>query len=567
MELHNIDMIARGGVALNPFIIIVCVVQVAFFLLFLREVFRISAGFVQADEETVAGVCEHETKAAQDGSSSKSDDGLPAFVRPYIVGLVQSGSAVSWDDVTNQLLYKAVRHEEMARAWMNNIIVLGLFGTAATIAYPVVLSGEVLDNIIRVVPMAFIPGTVGLLLGIIASPILSRKFSEVHEKAEMLTFMFKRHFPHPISVADILRQSFTGELQKVFCELPGRITESFESVRLNLASVNDSITGPLRELASMMQHALKEMETGFDGAIKTSLEQFETFSVKLTAPIDNLEKQVEKLNSTIGNFGTHSQSLQESVVGFSGELTRLVNHTDKSHQLMESLVDKIEKAAIAHEQALKRSQDMISASEALYKHIHDEYSTYTTDIFMKFSDSVDEIKKGLDGVSAGMRDENANLCTTLKASFIDSNTSYLRSVENIFGSHLTELYKKVDERMRTLILEEMNHMRDVNQSFSLLASEYEAQRVSLSAYTDEFKRLEEELSAGANAFRSSVEETGGAFAKMSGWAENLKSHEISLKQFVGAADRMGTLLKESQRQRDRRLSEILARIEGIARQI
>jgi biopolymer transport protein ExbB/TolQ len=193
-------------------VIPICIAQVVFAWRYWREKSKISVRFkdisnsddfrriISSEEKDIEG---KEGHLQTEETLTPEERELQLFIKPHLYRLLKAGESINWEEINSQLLNQALRAEEVARSWMNNIIVLGLFGTATSIAIPIFIQGYDVKEILSFLPPAFVPAAIGLLLGIICSLFLSYRLRNTNKEAEELTDKFKEYFPYPVSTADI----------------------------------------------------------------------------------------------------------------------------------------------------------------------------------------------------------------------------------------------------------------------------------------------------------------------------------------------------------------------------
>ena len=129
-------------------------------------------------------------------------------------------------DIFDRVLARALQNEEVARAFMNGIIVLGLFGTIAIISCTIFMNGDYVSNVtdglyvkpgnemLRAIPLAFIPSAIGLFLSLIASIILSFMLRKAYGEADRITDKVMAELPKHAAVEEIIKGVFSAELQQ-----------------------------------------------------------------------------------------------------------------------------------------------------------------------------------------------------------------------------------------------------------------------------------------------------------------------------------------------------------------
>lgn len=576
-------MSAEGPPLSWTVVITICVLQALFFIMFLREAFKISARFrnlsISEDFERIISsesknIVEQKNHAKEEETSTGEERELQLFIRPHLCRLLKAGESVNWEELNSQLLYQALRAEEIARTWMNNIIVLGLLGTAASIAYPIFIEGHGVAEILRFVPPAFVPVASGLLLAIICSLILSYRLSHVHKEAEELTGKFKEYFPYPVSTADILRKTFSDELRAVLQEFPEKLSQSFKGVQEDLEKIGKSVTEPLSKIPDFIRRSVEEAGNAFEGAVREASRQFEGFSERLTTPIEDLGKQLPLLQNSIASFGDHTKILQGTAMDFSQELNKLVEHTDKNQEILNNLTEKLSTASMEFEQVIGKSNELLGEFKVLYRNIHDEYSKYVTDIFSKMVDSVEKINTQLDNTAVQVRNEIGDMCVKIRIILNDNNDQHFQKIENRFTELIEELYKRVDDRIKEAFWGEIGLLKELKESFGQFNREYIGHQEILKSYNNDLKETTGQFKTGSDLLNSAITKAAKTSDDLKIWWDTFKGHKDALNQFSdmveqlkSGVDEMSKVTIESHKDREKKLNTILERIDNLRKTI
>jgi gas vesicle protein len=529
-------------------------------------------GSIISVESRNIGSQNSDTQERQTFSGEERD--LQLFVIPHLYRLLRAGESTNWEEINSQLLSQALRGEEVARAWMNNIIVLGLLGTATSIAIPIFIIGYDIKEILRFLPPAFVPAAFGLFLGIICSLLLSYRLRNTHKKAEELTDKFKSYFPYPVSTADILRESFSHELRAVLKEFPEKLSQSFKSVQEDLEKIAGSTTKQLSNIPDFIRRSVEEAGSAFVNAVKEASGQFEDFSKRLTTPIKNLGEQLPLLETSIVSFGEYTKILHGTVADFSRELNKLVEHTDKNQGILINLIDKVSKASMEFEQVIGKSNELLGEFKVLYQNIHEEYSKYVKDIFSKMVNSVEKINTQLDNTVTQVRNDIADMCIKVKIILSDNNAQHFQMIENRFTELLEELYKRVDDRIKEAFLGEIGLLKELKESFGKFNTEYMEYQEILKSYNDGLKENTSQFKIGGELLNSAITKAEKTSDELRIWWDVFKGHKDGLREFSNmliqlesSVKKMSEVTLESHKDREKKLKAILERIDDLRRTI
>lgn len=584
MFYHNFSVIISKAFdpPFWPIVTPICILQIVFFIIFFlytRKIYVRFRGITDEDFESIISTESKNIEGKKDQTlkgeiSTDKERELQLYIRPYLCRLLKAGESINWEELNSQLLYQALRGEEVARAWMNNIIVLGLIGTAASIAYPIFIEGQLIDGILKYLPPAFIPAAWGLFLGLISSFCLSYRLGKVHKEAEKLTEKFKEYFPYPVSTADILRKSFSDELRAVLQEFPEKLSQSFKGIQEDLEKIGKSVTEPLSNIPDFIRRSVEESGKALEFAVREASKQFDGFSERLTTPIEDLGKQLPLLQMSIASFGDHTKTLQGTAMDFSRELNKLVEHTDKNQGILNNLTEKLSTASMEFEQAMGKSNELLGEFKVLYRNIHDEYSKYVTDIFSKIVNSVEKINTQLDNTAEKVRNETGEMCVKISEILKNNSDKHFQEVENKFNELLKELYKEVDERIQETFRKEIDILKGLKESFEQFNLEYAEYQKNLKEYNNDLKENTIQFKTGSDLLSSAITKAKGTSDELKIWWDIFKGHKDALNKFSNMLEELDSTVQEmkevtleSHKDREKKLIAILERIDNLRKTI
>lgn len=541
--------------------IIIILAQIGFLYKFSRIIRNIHSKFYHiSDPHTFEHVIDEEKSKilnlnkigeAVDSIENRSDDfgnnhreEFRRFIHQYLGTLLKGGTSISWSEIRSEIFLPATKNDENARIWMNNIIVLGLLGTASSFAVSLVFAAKtgatIIATILNVVPLAFIPAAIGLLGGIVCSLALSNKFSNAEDEANRIVDRLKQNLPYPHSVADILRKNFSEELRDVLKEFPDRLSFAFDSLQNKLENIGFSLGRTLEELPEIVRRTMMESSEYIHKAAKEVSNQFEGFAIKLAEITENFERQLPPFITAIESMGENTRNLQDTAIHFSQDLRDLVSYSRDSQTVLDLLIENVKSASQILSINLDKFRTMSEEFVTLYRRVHDEYVNYADGIESKIEKLITEVRgKNEEMVSQiyiktieANRNLNDLLNQSIKEELIEITKEIEGITENLFNStknHVSEFFMKT-----------LNQIQELNINFNNCSERLRSFQNVSETIINNMENTGLKLENAGKILKEAVDNSKEIPVEVKIFSETLEKHRNAIGDFQNAAMKLNS---------------------------
>lgn len=421
--------------AITPpkWLLIVITGQFLLFILFLVYLFQIRSRFRFIVKKGVS-LSSFFNVSQNSSSLSSSEQEFFSFIAPYRSSRLSE--QVKRSDIFDRVLARALQNEEVARSFMNGIIVLGLFGTVTIIASRIFFNfdGDVMSlltegpdvglgkKMLNFLPFAFVPSAIGLFLALIASIFLSLRLKIAYREADSITDKIMIELPKHESVEEVIKGVFSAELQRFLKCLPEQIKTAFTDIRVEMQHFLENLVSPYAESMKQATDQIPEMGR----IVKDFGSQLSMFSEKLNALVQHTKESQTTLSGLSGEVAEASKELKKSVKSahelfkqfevryrdFSGlyqstilktteEFEKVFQRMEKNHM---SMILSIEQKANSNyvnwlnklnEIELKREEKMKEKYLEMTKELIDQINLQTQNLFIKHKEALDSLTETL----------------------------------------------------------------------------------------------------------------------------------------------------------------------------
>lgn len=395
------------------------------------------------------------------GSKSRSSLSLPEqelydLISPY--WLSRLSEHVKRSDIFDRVLARALQNEEVARAFMNGIIVLGLFGTIAIISSRFFMNGDYVSlltenpdvklgvGMLNVLPFAFIPSAIGLFLALIASIVLSLMLKLAYKEADSITDKIMIELPKHESVEEVIKGVFSAELQQFLKGLPEQIKTAFTDIRGEMQDFLQNLVSPYAE--SMKQAT----------------------------------DQIPEMGRIVKDFGSQLSM-------FSEKLNALVQHTKESQTTLSGLSGEVAEASKELKKSIKSAQTLFMQFEVRYREFSDVYQSTilkTTGEFKEIFLKIEESHKSM--IVKINQDVNSNYVNWLnKLSEIE--LTHKERMEEKYRAMTKEIINQMCFLTQDLFLKHKEELDSLTETLKQIGKEF-------NGYIEHVKCFNQELQAG-----------------------------------------------------------------------
>ncbi len=415
-------------------------------------------------------------------------------------------------DIFDRVLARALQNEEVASAFMNGIIVLGLFGTVAIVSSRFFLNGgygtlltdspdvRLGTEMLNVLPFAFVPSAAGLFLSLVASIVLSLMLKIAYKEADRITDRLLAELPKNAAVEEIIKGVFSAELQEFLKGLPVQMKSVFVEIR------------------EEMQHFLSNLVSPYAESMKQATDQ------------------LPQINNIVMTFGSQ-------LAVFSEKLNAIVEHTTNTQMALTELSTEVANASEGLKKSVKSAQTLFESFEKRYREFSEIYHSSLLKTTENFKEVLRQIEENHKNTVVTINEQTNGNYVTWLSKLSDNDERHMGRMDDKYREMTDTLIRQVCTLTQDLFLKHKEELGSIKDHLTLIGNGFGTSMNHIKSFNHELKDGAAEAKEFAAVLQtavsraSSVSESLQYFSKIEQAIEDLQKVNIATLQHIKDADK------------------------------